>query len=221
MTGTPKATVGRILSVLAENQYAQKDPESGRYSLGWRIVQLSSCMLNSVQLRMKAKPHLLSLMERTGETVNLGILHEGHVLYVDRVNSVKTVRLYSVVGKTIPAHCSAMGKAILAFSSESVLENVLQRHGLPARTRNTVTDLRVLRQQLGRVRETGIALDSEEHQEGVLCVGAPVFDHSGQVVGAISVSAPTTRLEGPTLQSVVSYVKSTAREVSCELGQSL
>ncbi|MCR4398283.1 MAG: IclR family transcriptional regulator [Firmicutes bacterium] len=221
LTGIPKATVSRILSVLVETQYARQDPRSALYSPGWRVLQLSSFVLNSSELRSKARHHLLRLMEQVQETVNLGILHGSQVMYLDRADSVRTVRLYSVVGKCVPAHCTALGKAILAFSPESVVRNLLQAPGLRPVTAKTITDPQVFVEQLQAIRLNGIALDDEEHQEGVRCVAAPVFDYSGSVVGAVSVSAPATRMEGQQLQDVICQVRSTAREISIELGAAL
>jgi IclR family transcriptional regulator, KDG regulon repressor len=183
-----KGSASRLVSTLANYAYAEKDPISRRYFLGPQVVSLSRSLLARLPLREVAKPFLRELMEKTGECSHVGILAQGQVLYIDQVESPASLRVNAEVGSLAPLHCTALGKALLAFG----------RLPLPARlerfTEHTLVTPDALRKNLETVKEQGYAVDNEEFDLGVRCVAAPVFDFREKVIGSIGVSGPVTRM---------------------------
>ena len=213
------STVQRVVNTLCQHSYLQQHPRTRRYRLGLRFLEASSLILQRLELRPVARPHLEALRDATGETVHLMVL-EGEVgVYVDAVQSQQTTCVVSVVGSRDELHSSAVGKALLAFLPERQVETVLTRHGLPRRTARTITKPAAFKQHLTEVRRRGYAVDDEEGEIGSRCVGAPVFDHTGTVVASISVAAPTQRLSRRQLPRVARLVVAAARDISQDLGR--
>ncbi len=186
--GLDKGSASRLVGTLANYSYAEKDPISRRYSLGPQVVTLSRSLLAKLPLREVAKPYLRELMEKSGECAHVAIPSQGKVLYIDQVESAASLRVNAEVGSLSPLHCTALGKAILAFSRIPIPQK-LERF-----TENTLTDTDTLRKNLEWVREQGYALDDEEFDLGVRCIAAPVFDYREKVIGSIGISGPVTRM---------------------------
>ncbi|MHB8087096.1 MAG: IclR family transcriptional regulator [Anaerolineaceae bacterium] len=183
-----KGSASRLLSTLANYAYAEKDPVSRRYSLGPQVVTLSRSLLAKLPLRDVAKPFLRELMEKSGECSHVAILSQGRVLYIDQVESAASLRVNAEVGSLSPLHCTALGKAMLAFG-RTPLPQKLERF-----TDNTLTSADALKKNLELVREQGFAMDNEEFDLGVRCIAAPVFDYRDKVIGSIGISGPVTRM---------------------------
>lgn len=186
--GLDKGSASRLVATLANYSYAERDPLSRRYTLGPQVVTLSRSLLAKLPLREVAKPYLRELMEKSGECAHVGILSQGKVLYIDQVESAASLRVNAEVGSLSPLHCTALGKAILAFS------RIPLPHSLERFTENTLIDLDSLRKDIEKVRERGYALDDEEFDLGVRCIAAPVFDYREKVIGSIGISGPVTRM---------------------------
>lgn len=212
-----KSTVHRLISVLEQSRFVEKTA-SGRYRLGLKLFELGSRAVAGLDLRERARPHLERLAFETNETVHLCVLDEGEALYLDKVEPDRSVRLSSAIGRRNPAHCTAVGKAIMAFTAESDVDTILQQHGLRSFTKYTITTPAALKAELQHVRELGYARDWEEHEEGVKCLAAPVFDYSGKVVAAVSLSGPAFRINDKSLNVFVAAVKNAATGLSAELG---
>lgn len=216
-----RSTVYRLLTTLATGGYVSQDPASPeKYRLGFKIPELANSLLESIQLRQQALPFLQALKDVANETVHLVIMDRGQVTYIDKVECSQAVRMHSAIGRRGFAHCTAVGKAMLAFMSEEDVEGVIEEHGLPACTPNTITDKEVLLRELKRVRQRGYAVDDIENEEGIRCVGAPIFDHRGRPVAALSVSGPAFRLSMECIQELVGPVTLTASKISRQLGYS-
>lgn len=216
--GLHKSTVHRLLMVLETHRFVEKIRQSGRYGLGLKLFELGNRAVAHLALGQRARPYLERLVAEVDETAHLCILDEGEVLYLEKVEPSRTVRVPSSVGRRNPAHCTAVGKVLLAFLPPSELEVLVKRHGLRAFTRNTITTLSGLRRELALVRERGYAVDSEEIEEGLICVGAPVRDYSGTVVASISIAGPAFRLTKAKVPGIAGRVTRVAREFSAGLG---
>jgi DNA-binding IclR family transcriptional regulator len=214
-----RSTVYRLVSALMEGGFVKQDPATQKYRLGLKIVELAGSMLADIEVREVARPFLEELMRLSGETVHLGVLGErGEIVYIDKIEGTEAVRLLTRVGKTLPAHVTAMGKAIMAYLPEPELEEVLKHQRYEVRTENAITNETALREHLKLVRTRGYATDLEENRLTVCCVGAPVFDATGKAIAAISVTGPSFRLTAQRMETLSGAVTSTAMEISRNLG---
>ena len=192
--GLPKSTTMRLLMVLEGHRFVEKSAESGLYRLGLKLFELGSKAVAQFDLTERARPHLERLVSRTGETAYLSVLDGAEALVVERVESSRAVRVPASVGWRNPAHCTAVGKVLLAHTPESRLTAVLGKARLRAYTENTITSLAQLREELRLVRERGFALDDEETEDGLRCIAAAVQEHSGRVAAALGILGPAYRV---------------------------
>lgn len=212
-----KSAVFRILVNLERRGYVVRDPFSSKYQLGVRLAQLGYHVLNSMDIRIRARPVIEDLHERFNETVNLGMLVDSTVSYVDMIESDHGLRMSAHVGATEEMHSSALGKAVLSFLPETEREVIL-RQPLPRRTAHTITDPELLRAELAKIRQRCLAEDRGENEEGALCFGAPIFDYRGNVIGAVSVSSPASRLHDERAGQVADAVRSAAISITSGIG---
>jgi len=212
-----KSTLFRFLSTLEQAGYVDPIGATDRFRLGTRVLRLAGEMLEALPIREVASPYLVDLMLRTGETAQLSILDEAEIVYIDKVDTAERLRLHSWVGQRMRAHCTAAGKSILAHLQERDLQRVL-KHGLPSRTRNTITSEDELRKELTEIRARAYAIDNEEETTEIRCVGAAAFGFDRSVVGAISVSGPTGRMSIEAAHRIAPMVIAAAQEVSSRLG---
>lgn len=212
-----KSTVYRLLQTLAGRSFVVQDSATGRYHLGLKLLELGALVSNRLSIRTIAQPHLQRLMEATNETVHLGLLEGHEVVYADKIECPQTIRMYSRVGRRSPLHCTSLGKTLLAYQSEQMLQDLL-RAGLRRFTSRTITTPRRLRDELQRIREEGYALDNEEFEDGLRCVAAPVWDHTSTVVASLGIAGPARRLEDAGLPVLIKHVQEAAEAVSGALG---
>jgi IclR family transcriptional regulator, acetate operon repressor len=194
--GINKTTAFRIATVLDEANYLEKAHGSTRYRLGFKLHHLGSLVEGGTELKSRARPILEKLKQECDETVHLVVLKNGEAFYLDKIEGRKTVRVVSRIGMTLPAHCSGVGKVLLAHLPDDRVESIVRAKGLKRFTPNTITERDALRAELRRIRERGYALDDEEIEIGLKCVAAPIQDGSGTVIGALSISGPAFRFEG-------------------------
>jgi IclR family KDG regulon transcriptional repressor len=216
--GLKKATAHRLLASLRRRGIVAQDPQTRRYRLGVKLWELGSMATTQVDWVDRVKPFLQELTDATGETTHLGVLNDGQVLYVDKVESNHSLRMPSQVGKRNPVHCTGVGKAQIAFLLPEVLQNLVARRGLPAFTPRTITEIGALQVELATVRERGYAVDHEEIEEGLVCIGAPIRDHTAHVVAAISIAGPSSRLRPETIAGHAAQVVNIAHRMSAVLG---
>ena len=212
-----RPTAYRLISTLTSRGYAAQD-DSTHYRLGTQALSLSQNVLDSLDLPELAQPYLRQLSDITNETAYLSMLDDGEILYVGKAESSQSVRTHTKIGSRNMLHCTAMGKVILAFLPESEQASLLDGLELPANTATTITDRAALIEHLATVRAREFATDDQESEDGVRCVGAPIFDHAGCVFAAISVSGPAYRLSVPRLIALSSLVMDTAKTISGRLG---
>jgi DNA-binding IclR family transcriptional regulator len=214
----PKSTAHRLLSILERRRYVGLKFDTGKYHLGLKLLELGSKAATQIDLGERARPFLEQLVFETDETAHFCTLDEGEVVYLEKKEPQRAIRMSSSPGGRNPAHCTAVGKAILAFLPEEQLNEIIKRRGLRAYTRNTITTPRQLKDELQIIRQRGYSVDNEEHEEGVQCIGAPVRDHSGRVVASISIAGPSFRLTDDKIPMLATSVIRVANEVSVELG---
>jgi IclR family KDG regulon transcriptional repressor len=214
----PKSSVHEIISTLLESGILEKDSDRNRYSLGLKLFELGKQAQTNLEISKIAIPSLRGLHEQLDETVYLTVLDGKEVLYIECFESTKRLRTYSVIGIRAPLHCTAVGKAILAYLDEGDMEEVIQSMGMPKFTENTITDRQGLNREMQKIRDCGFAIDDMEHEAGVCCVGAPVRNHTGKVVASISVSGPSQRMTSSRIEEIAPLVMDRAAEISRRLG---
>lgn len=215
--GLNKTTTHRLLAALEREGLLAHDAHSGSYRLGPEAIALGARALRATDLRAAARPELEVLARETGETAEVEVLDGGETLILDDVPGKFVIGPVRSAGTRWPAHTTSTGKAILAFLSDEEREAARPRR-LPTPTAKTISNRDDLRAELARIRERGYATAVEELEENLVAVGAPVFNHEGRVVGAISISGPSNRLTSKRIPEVAPLVRQAAERVSKRLG---
>jgi DNA-binding IclR family transcriptional regulator len=213
-----KSTVHRLLMILERHRMVEREPRTGRYRLGLRLFELGSLAIARFNVRERARHHLERLVSEVDETVHLCVLDSGEVLYIDKIEPSRSVRMASRIGRRNGAHCSAVGKAMLAHMPERDVDEILKQHGLARFTPRTIVTVADFKAELKAILKRGYAIDNEEGEDGVRCVGAAVLGHHGHPLAAISVSAPSFRLPMDKVPTVAAAVCEAARKLSVESG---
>ena len=189
----PKATLYRLMQVLTRQGMLVFDPDRQTYAPGLRLVRLAHAAWQSTSLAPVARPYLEALSADVGETVHLAQLDGGQVLYVDKINAREPLEMFSQAGKVGPAYCTGVGKAMIAYLPDALLEPVLQRQSFHRFTPATLADRASLLAELAAIRARGHAYDREEHEAGIICIAVPVLTRADRVLGAVSVTSSTAR----------------------------
>jgi DNA-binding IclR family transcriptional regulator len=213
----PKSTVHRLASTLIDANMLEQSEENGKYRLGLAMFELGSLVRRKMDVSSEAKPFLMALREKTGETVHLAILDGASIMYINSLESKQAVRMTLDIGMRKPAHSTAAGKVLLAFQPADVVEAVLAE-GLDGHTPTTIVDVDQFRHELAQIRTRGYALNDEENQVGVRSLAAPVRDYAGNVIAATSVAGPAQRLTKKVLNAFAPEVVSAADAISARLG---
>jgi len=189
-----KTTTFRLLSTLESLGYIKRDPQTKLYHPGVEVLRLGFLVLNNLEVRQIAAPYLRRLVEEVEETVNLAVLDNCEVVYIDRVGSKHLVNVYRPVGSRLPAYCTSTGKAMLAFLPPEQLEEVLGATTWERYTEQTITTPEALKENLALIRERGFSDSAGEMIPELRDVSAPIYQHDGQVVAAVNISVPTQRV---------------------------
>jgi IclR family transcriptional regulator, KDG regulon repressor len=215
-----KSTVYRFLASLKGMGFVRQDPETDRYSLTLKLFEVGAAALERLELWQEAEPVLKQMSQLTGETVHLATLEENRIVYIGKIESMKTLRvsMMSRVGKTAPTYCTGLGKVLLACQPPEQAREILGTEKLIRLTPRTITRRADLERELAAVREQGYAIDDEEHELGVRCVAAPVRDNRGEVCAAVSVSVPAVRMPDREIPRFREIVVRAAGEISRKMG---
>jgi IclR family KDG regulon transcriptional repressor len=212
----PKSSTHRYLVTLQELGLAERR-DGDRFSLGPKLIEIAVAFLAKSDLRNESQAVMNELAEETGETIHLALPSGTEVVYIAKVESRQSLGMSSHIGSRLPMYCTSLGKAILAFSSPDLLESVLSNE-MVARTDHTITSPAVLRADLVAVRSRGFALDNEENETGIRCVGAPVLDYSSKPIAAVSISGPCERITPVRAEQLGALLWESTRQISRRWG---
>ncbi len=212
----PKSTVHRYLATLQQLKLAERS-DTDRFRLGTKVIELAGMFLANSDLRTESQAALEALATQTDETIHLAVPSGTEVVYIAKVESKHALRMYSYIGARLPMYCTALGKAILAFSTPERRRDVLVQP-LKSRTPSTITSPHALERELDAIRAQGYAIDDEENEPGIRCIGAPISDYSQTVIAALSVSGPGNRMDRKRCIALAPVVRDAALRVSKRMG---
>jgi DNA-binding IclR family transcriptional regulator len=215
----PKTSVFFILNTLDKHQYLSKT-EDGKYKLGNKFINIGLGILNKIEIREVAKPYMEKLLLETGFTVHLAVLDNGEAMYVEKVEKRGFVKFSTYIGQRLPIHASGVGKSLAAHIPTEELDAIIQLKGLPEKTENTITNPHELKAELAKIRTLGYAVEDEEGESGIRCIGVPILDHENMPIASVSVTALRADLPIHDIPIVGEKVKQAALNISTRLGYS-
>jgi IclR family transcriptional regulator, KDG regulon repressor len=215
--GIPKSSVYAILQTLKARGYVEQDP-SDRYFLTLKLFSLSSILVDTLDLRRMVYPYLKELTEKAGITGHVAVRDGGHAVYIEKAEVLGAIRLTTRVGKRVPVHSTAIGKALVAHLPEAEIDSLIAAHGLPRLTHRTLTGAREFKKELTHVRTVGYAISNEENEDGVRAVAAPIFGHDGRVAAAVNLGGSTLQIKAEDFTTLGKLVHSAAMSISHALG---
>ena len=214
----PKSSASYILRTLETQNYVNRDPETGKYRVGLKILSLSRGALSGIDVREVALPIMRHLVEKTNLTCHLAILDGPDAVYIEKVEPTGFLRVDTWVGRRMKVHATSVGKALVAHVPQERLEKIISEAGMDKRTPKTITTLPRLLKELEKVRTQGYAVDDEENNMGARCVGAPVFNQQGMIEAAVGLSGTINQVNPHTMPRILEALKDAARHVSMQLG---
>jgi len=218
-TGLQPSTVHRLLTTLIACGYVVQNKRAGRYHLSHKVVALAGGPeLRIARLRVVAHPHLKAIRDHSDETTNLVVLERLTAVYVDQAESSRAVRMFTQIGLRAVAHATGGGKAMLAFQPDEARADLLANEPFKSLTSHTITSATTMRNELDRICARGYAIENEEYETGVGCIGVPVLNDNQHATAAISVSAPLARLQQLDIPKLATFMAGHTREMSQELG---
>lgn len=212
-----KSTVHGIISTLKYHGLIEQDEETQKYRLGVYLMELGDLVSKTIDVVNIARPYIVNLCNQVEETVHLGSLDKLEVIYIDKVESTQSMRIFTARGARNPGYCTGIGKAMLAYANNEILD-ALKQSELIGYTPNTITDKQKLIDEFENIRKLGYAIDNEEKNIGLTCVAAPIFNYSGEAKYGISISGPTARMTDEKINNIINLVKDATKEISFKLG---
>jgi len=214
----PKSSTHNILKTLESEYFVEKSGDTLKYNLGTSLIELGYRAQNDLAICRIARPYLNGINQETDETVHLTLLDNDEVLYVDCVESKRRLRTYSVIGIKAPLYCTAVGKAIMAELPDSHVDRIIRDKGLMSLTEYTITDKDKLFVDLKDTHTRGYSIDNKEHEDHLICIGAPIHNAASETFASLSVSGPSTRMSGERIEQIGLLVKNAADQISRKLG---
>ncbi|MGD2098626.1 MAG: IclR family transcriptional regulator [Desulfobacterales bacterium] len=214
---THRAGAHRFLATLRDLGYVEKNDDN-KYELTFKMFEIGQQVAGRFEIRQIARRYMQELSTAFKETVNLGFWHGTEIFHLDKIDSHEILRIDAPLGSKTPAYCTGLGKAILAHLSEDALNDYFKRVRLVPHGPNTIVAKKDLREELKKTRERGYALDNEEFSQGLRCVAAPVFDHTGQANYAMSISCPSMRLSLDDVDQVHPKIRDMCGQLSIRMG---
>ncbi|MFB3884372.1 MAG: IclR family transcriptional regulator [Thermodesulfobacteriota bacterium] len=213
-----RSTTYRILLTLEKCGLAEKDPKTGEYALGFSTFEIGNSYLRRMDFIKVSQPVMSDLALSVQETVHLAVQSGTEIVYVDKVDSPRPLGIMSKIGQRAPLYCTALGKVLLAFQPEDEIKRIIRQLNLVPLTSNTITARPRLLEELRMIRRRGYALDNREIEEDVECIGAPIRDHRGNAIAALSISGPQRKIGIPQEKDFVAEVVKAASLISSKLG---
>lgn len=202
-----KSNVHNILSTFQAMDYLEQDEETGKYQLGVGIYELCQSVGDNFNIRKVMMPFMQEIADAANEVVYLAVPREDEMVYLEAMHPMESYNLMrAVLGEHAKMYCTGIGKAVLAYLPDDVIENYISRE-LVSYTEHTITDKEILRRELKEIRQRGYSIDNMEHEFGVKCVGMPIFNRRGELVAAISVSGPSLRFSGERIEYIVKIMR--------------
>lgn len=218
LMGLHKSTLHSLLKTLQAQGYISQNPDNGKYRLGMKLVERGDFVVHSIDIRQKANNYLVDLSVKTGQTTHLGILDGKEGVYIDKVEGKKAIITYSRIGRRLPIHSTAIGKALIAFKNQNEIDALLKDYVYTKQTEQSITDSKQFLAELEQVRVLGYAVDNQENEQGVKCASVPIWNHEKRVIAAISISTLIARVNGQELQEYIELLKTAGHELSQQLG---
>jgi DNA-binding IclR family transcriptional regulator len=212
----PKGTLYRLMKTLADQSMLSFDPEDQTYSLGVRLIRLAHAAWKNASLAPIAKPFIESLAAEVGETIHLAQIDNGQVLFIDKIQPTGRSETLAKAGKVVPAYCTGVGKAMLAFMAPKRLEIALQQQAYFKYTPATHGSAECLSKELHQIRDDGIAYDRQEHEQGIISIAAPILSENGRVLGAVSIATSTTHHTLESLDAFREPLLKATKEIGAE-----
>ena len=219
--GLHKSTVHSLLKTLQQRGYINQNLENGKYGLGMKLFERGNYVIQSLDIRKLAKKYLMDLSAKTGQTTHLVILDGKEGTYIDKVEGPMAVILYSRIGKRIPLHCSAVGKALIAFKEKDEIKKILAEYAYTQQTEFTITNEIEFLQELEKVQSQGYAVDNQENEPGVRCIAAPIRNHENKVIAAISLSTLIAGVDDIQLGIFVQQLKQASSALYQKMGHGI
>ena len=213
-----KSTIHRFLKTLLKYNFVRINPSNKKYSLGLKFLNTATKIIDSIDIRNIAHPYLIELEKSSNETIHLTTFDGKRVVYIDKIESIKPIRMYSRIGNVAPINCTAAGKAILAFQKNGIVNSIIESLDFIPLTKNTITNKEDFIKNLEDIRNKGFAIDDSEHEENICCIAAPIRDYSREVKYAVSISAVSTRVDLKKLISFKDILIEKTDRISKELG---
>ncbi len=217
ISGLPVSTVHRFLANLETAGFLEWS-QSGKYHLGIASFSIGHVALGQLVVRRLSLPYLRALSQHTQETIHLTVRQGLTAVYVEKLDSPQQVKIHSRIGASVPLHCTAVGKVLLAYLPQGELQTLLPRMELRRFAQNTIGTPQELQQQLDRVRKVGHAYDLEEHEPRIRCIAAPIWDQTGAVQASLSITAPAERMPIPRLRNLAPMIQEAGLQISRDLG---
>jgi DNA-binding IclR family transcriptional regulator len=212
-----KSTAHRFLMVLERHRMVERT-NNGKFRLGLRLFDYGNRAIEQYDLRDRAQPHLRRLVAETEETAHLCILEQSRVIYIDKIEPARSVRMITRIGASNSVHCTSVGKAIMAFLPEERISDILRRTRFERFTHRTIATADALRVEIEKTRRRGYAVDDEELEEGLRCIAVPVLDTQRFPVAAVSVSGPSFRVTAQKLPAIANHLLQCVRGISVDMG---
>jgi len=212
-----KSTAHRFLMVLERHHMVERIA-GGKFRLGLKLFEFGNRAIEQYDLRDRAQPHLRRLVAETEETAHLSILEDSRVIYIDKIEPARSVRMITRVGSSNPVHCTSVGKAILAFLPEERIAEIIRQTKFERFTHRTLATPEALLAEVEKTRRRGYAIDDEEFEEGLRCIAVPVLDAQRQPVAAVSVSGPSFRVTAQKLPAIANHLLYCVRNISVDMG---
>ncbi|MBT2737332.1 IclR family transcriptional regulator [Bacillus sp. ISL-7] len=217
--GLTKSTIHRLLATLSSMNYVVKDEETDKYKLGLQVLFLSRNLLNNSDIVTVSKPFLEKLSQEVNETVHLCIEDRGEVVYIDKIESTQTIRMYSRIGSRAPMYCTGVGKILLSGKNQDEFNELISNINFIPKTPSTITSKEEFIEEIEKVKSQGYALDNAENEVVLRCIAAPIFDHKGKIIASFSISGPSNRVTMDLINdTLIEKMKQYSKAISRNLG---
>ncbi|GMQ64459.1 IclR family transcriptional regulator [Vallitalea maricola] len=213
-----KSTIHRLLMTLLNKGFIEKNEQTNRYIIGLKMVELSSIRLNNIELKTEALPYLREMSYKLNQPVQLATYLDGDAVFIEKIEPIHSIRMYSQIGKRIPIYCSSVGKALLLqWSNEKILK-LLEDIEFTSFTPTTLLDHEKIIQEIEEARIEGFAIDNQEHEIGIYCIASPIYDYRGEIIAAVSTAGTNKEFLENKDAEIIHEVKNTAEKISKRMG---